>query len=137
MRLQAPPGRWLVLVQMLIVTGFLYGDVSSEGERLSDPFNTFRSLDAQLSLLDGQFSRLKIAMEKIEKIRDLKRRAKAYQDFRRSKTVREIRSTVSSIKTTTRVLGSRQRIRKSHYGRVISRALSRRATAMKRSLHRV
>lgn len=138
MRSLARPGRWLVLVAMLIAATFLYADrLPSKVEQTNEPFNSFRSLDAQLSLLDGQFSHVKSETEKIKKIRSAKRRAKAYRNLRRSKSVNEIRSTVSSIKATTRVLASRHRMRKSRYGRVLSRALSRRATAMSRSLNRI
>lgn len=137
MSLLARPARWLVLVPMLIAATFLYGErLPKKVEQTNEPFNSFRSLDAQLSLLDGQFSQLKSEAEKITKIRGAKRRAKAYRNFRRSKTVKEIRSTASSIRATTRMLGSNHRMRKSRYGRVITRALRGRATSMKRALDR-
>src|SRR5262249_57249134 len=106
-------------------------------ERQSEPFNSFRALDAQLSSLEKQFQDFKSEIEKAGKIGNRKRRAAAYEKLRRSKTTKEIRSTVSSIRTTTRVLASHDRMRKSRYGRVITHALSRRASAMKSGLDRV
>lgn len=99
-----------------------------------EPFTSFRVLDSQLSALDVQFHNIKSDAEKIEKMRSARERRRAYKQLRKSKALREIRSTAASIRMSTRALSSRERIRRSRYGRVAFRGLDRRAVAMKRSL---
>jgi hypothetical protein len=138
MKPQARLQKWSLLLQTLIVAACLPIDSqAAQLEGQGEPFNSFRALDVQLSSLEAQFQDFESKIEETEKIRDPERRAAAYKNLRRSKTTREIRSTVSSIRTTTRGLASRDRMRKSRYGRVIARALNHRATIMQRSLDRV
>jgi hypothetical protein len=119
-----------VHVRVLLLVAWLCTNVSAQDHRLAEPFNTFRSLDSQLSRLDAQFSHLRKESEQVSKISNRNRRAKRYRQLHRSESSRELRSTVSSIGATVRKLSSSTTTRKSGYGRILTRALTRRAKAM-------
>lgn len=130
------PVRSFALVELLFLTSCLYGASIPKVAGPGEPFNTFRSLDAQLSVLDQHMSELKREAEKVGKIHDSKARTKAYKNLRRSKAVREVRSTIWSIEATARAVGYNRRIRNSRYGREISSALRRKAMRMNQRLDR-
>lgn len=130
-----PSWHWLVLLQLFLLTGSLYGkSPASSKPSFAEPFASFRILDSHLALLDAQFHNLKSDGEKIEKMRSAKERRRAYRQLRKSKALREIRYTAASIRMSTRALSGRDRIRRSRYGRVAFHGLDRRAVAMNRSL---
>jgi hypothetical protein len=137
MTTRARPQPWRVLLPALVFATFLQSQSLADANKQGEPFNTFRSLDAKLSLLDAQFSQLRGEVEKVSKVHNRKRRAQSFKQLRNSKNSRQIRSTVSSISTTVRGLASSKAMRKSRYGKTLMRALTRRATSMKRSLHEV
>jgi hypothetical protein len=127
--------KWLATFLVIYPAGLLHAaepprSTTAPGE----PFASFRILDSQLFLLDAQFHQLKSDGESIQKLRSAKERRRAYHELRRSKALREIRSTAGSIRMSTHALRSQERIRRSPYGRVAFRGLDRRALAMKRSL---
>ena|SRR5919204_3651763 len=137
MRPRTPPLCWVGILQILFSAGLLYAESTpSKVERPGEPFNTFRSLDAQLSLLDAQFGRVQREYEMIGKIRNPLTRKKAYSRLPPTQAVRETRANVISIAAATQALAARPSMRKSRYGRVTFRALTRKAQAMKRSLNR-
>jgi hypothetical protein len=126
---------WLIAAaQMVLCSALLHAETTPKAEGPGEPFNSFRSLDAQLSVLDRQFTNVKSDGDSIAKIRNLKARRRAYTGLQRSKTARELRSTVAAIQASTHALSTRARVRKSRYGRITFRGLDRRAIAMKKSL---
>jgi len=126
---------WLIAAaQMVLCSALIHAETTPKVEGPGEPFNSFRSLDAQLAVLDRQFTGVKSDSDSIAKIRNLKKRRHAYTALQRSKMARELRSTVAAIQASTHTLSAGARVRKSRYGRITFRRLDRRAVTMKRSL---
>lgn len=137
MRSQDPQQpRWLYL-RVLLVAACMCTNALAQDHRLPEPFNTFRSLDSQLSALDAQFRNFRKDSEQIGKISNPNRRTKSYNRLHRSTTSRALHATVSSIRATVGKLSHSKTTRGSRYGRILTRALSRKAKAMQNRLNYV
>ena len=134
MRSQDPQQlRWLY-VRVLLVAACMSTNALAQDYRLPEPFNTFRSLDSQLSTLDAQFSGFRKESDQVGKISNPTRRGRSYRQLHLAKTTHELRVTVSSIRLTVRKLSHSKTTRRSRYGRALTRALSRKAQTMQTRL---